>query len=109
MPFPFSLLCLLPLGMLNIDAEKLTIVCLYSYLHFNFIVESFFYQWIIDLLCYEACMLIKPILEYTALLGDKTEKSLQNFEIEQRISDIVVCSNIIFISRVEYQPFLKGV
>ena len=42
MPFPFSLLCLLPLGMLNIDAEKLAIVCLYSYLHFNFIVESFF-------------------------------------------------------------------
>ena len=52
MPFPFSLLCLLPLGMLNIDAEKLMIVCLYYYLHFNFIVESFFYQWIIDLLCY---------------------------------------------------------
>ena len=26
MPFPFSLLCLLSLGMLNIDAEKLTIV-----------------------------------------------------------------------------------
>ena len=42
MPFPFSLLCLLPLGILNIDAENLTIVCLYSYLHFNFIVESFF-------------------------------------------------------------------
>ena len=33
MPFPFSLLCLLPLGMLDIDAKKLTIVCLYSYLH----------------------------------------------------------------------------
>ena len=42
MPFPFSLLCLLLLGMLNMDAEELTIVCLYSYLHFNFIVESFF-------------------------------------------------------------------
>ena len=42
MPFPFSLLCLLPLRMLNIDAEKLTIVCLYSYLHFNLIVEIFF-------------------------------------------------------------------
>ena len=42
MPFPFSLLCLLPLGILNIDAENLTFVCLYSYLHFNFIVESFF-------------------------------------------------------------------
>ena len=57
MPFPFSLLCLLPRGMLNIDAEQLTIVCLYSYLHFYFIVESFFYKWIIDLLCYYACML----------------------------------------------------
>ena len=44
MPFPFSLLCLLALGMLNIDTEKLTIVCLYSYLHFYFIVESFFLQ-----------------------------------------------------------------
>ena len=54
-------------------------------------------------------MLIKPKLEYTALLGDKIEISLQNFEIEQRISGIVVLSNIIFISRVEYQPFLKGV
>ena len=54
-------------------------------------------------------MLIKPKLEYTALLGDKIEISLQNFEIEERISGIVVCSNIIFISRVEYQPFLKGV
>ena len=54
-------------------------------------------------------MLIKPKLEYTALLGDKMEISLQNFEIEQRISAIVVCSNIIFISRVEYQPLLKGV
>ena len=43
MPFPFFLLCLLPLGMLNIDAEKLTIVCPYSYLHFNFIVETFFF------------------------------------------------------------------
>ena len=42
MPFPFSLLCLLALGMLTIDAEKLTIVCLYCYLHFNFIVESLF-------------------------------------------------------------------
>ena len=42
MPFPFSLLCLLPQGMLDIDAEKLTTLCLYSYLHFNFIVESFF-------------------------------------------------------------------
>ena len=52
MPFPFSVLCLLPLRLLNIDAEKLTIVCLYSYLHFNFVVESCFYQWIIDLLCY---------------------------------------------------------
>ena len=52
MPFLFSLLCLLPLGMLNIDAEKLTIICLYSYLHFNFIVESCFYQCIIDPLCY---------------------------------------------------------
>ena len=52
MPFPFSLSCLLPLRMLNKDAEKLTIVWLYSYLPFYFIVESFFYQWIIDLLCY---------------------------------------------------------
>ena len=52
MSFPFSFLCLLPLGMLNIDAEKLTIVCLYSYLHFDLIVDSLFYQWIIDLLCY---------------------------------------------------------
>ena len=43
MPFPFSLSCLLPLEMSNIDAKKLTIVCLYSYLHLNFIVESFFY------------------------------------------------------------------
>ena len=43
MPFPFSLSCLLPLKMLHIDAEKLTIVCLYSYLHFNSIVESFFF------------------------------------------------------------------
>ena len=42
MPFPFFLLCLLPLGMLNIDDEQLTIVCLYSYLHFYFIGESFF-------------------------------------------------------------------
>ena len=98
MPFPFSLLCLLPLGMLNIDAEKLMIVCLYSYLHFNFIVESFFYQWIIDLLCYEACMLIKPKFEYTASLGDKIEVSLQNFAIEQRISGIDFCLNDIFIS-----------
>ena len=70
MSFPFSLLCLLPLGMLTIDAEKLTIVCLYSYLHFNFLVESFFYQWIIDLLCYEACMLIKP--KYSRALGFAT-------------------------------------
>ena len=30
-------------------------------------------------------MLIKPKLEYTALLGDKIEISLQNFAIEQRI------------------------
>ena len=30
-------------------------------------------------------MLIKPTLEYTALLGDKIEISLQYFEIEQRI------------------------
>ena len=30
-------------------------------------------------------MLIKPKLEYTALLGDKIEISLQYFEIEQRI------------------------
>ena len=81
MPFPFSLLCLLLPGMLNIDAENLTIVCLYSYLHFNFIVESFIYQWFIDLLC----LLIKPKLEYTALLGDKVEIGLQNFAIEQRI------------------------
>ena len=43
MPFSFSLSYLLPLGMLNMDAKKLTIVCLYSYLHFNFIVESVFY------------------------------------------------------------------
>ena len=42
MPFPFSLLCLLPLRMRNKDAEKLTIVCLYSHLHFNSIVDSFF-------------------------------------------------------------------
>ena len=42
MPFPFSLLCLLPLRMLNVDAEKLTIVCPYSYLHFHSIVDSFF-------------------------------------------------------------------
>ena len=41
MPFPFSLLCLLPLRMLNIDAEKLTIVCPYSYRHFHSIVDSF--------------------------------------------------------------------
>ena len=34
-------------------------------------------------------MLIKPKLEYTALLGDKIEISLQNFAIEQRISVIV--------------------
>ena len=54
-------------------------------------------------------MLIKPKLEYTALLGDKIEISLQNFAIEQRISGIVFCLNNIFISRVEYQPFLKGV
>ena len=43
MPFPFSLLCLLPLRMLNIDAEKLTIVCLYSPLHFNSTVDSSFF------------------------------------------------------------------
>ena len=98
MPFPFSLLCLMPLRMLNIDAEKLTIVFLYSYLHFNFIVESFFYQRFIDLLYYEACMLIKPKLEYTALLGYKIEISLQYFAIEQRISGIVFCLNNIFIS-----------
>ena len=85
MPFPFSLLCLLPLEMLNIDAENLTIVCLYSYLHFNFIVDRFFYQWIIDLLCYEACMLIKPKLEYNAFLEYKIEIRLQYFAIEQRI------------------------
>ena len=30
-------------------------------------------------------MLIKPKLEYTALLGDEMEISLQNFAIEQRI------------------------
>ena len=42
MSFPFSLLCLLPLRMLNIDTEKLTIVCPYSYLHFHSIVYSFF-------------------------------------------------------------------
>ena len=30
-------------------------------------------------------MLIKPKLEYTALLGDKIEISLQYFETEQRI------------------------
>ena len=66
MSFPFSFLCLLPLRMLNIDAEKLTIVCLYSYLHFDVIVDSFFYQRMIDLLYYQACMLIKPKLEYTA-------------------------------------------
>ena len=30
-------------------------------------------------------MLIKPKLEYTALLGDKIEISLQNFAREQRI------------------------
>ena len=53
MPFPFSLLCLLPLRMLNIDAEKLTIVCPHSYLHFHSIVDSlFFCQCIIDLLRY---------------------------------------------------------
>ena len=52
MPFPFSLLCLLPLRMLNVDAEKLTIVCPYSYLHFHSIVDSFFCQCIIDLLRY---------------------------------------------------------
>ena len=54
MPFPFFLLCLLPLGMLNIDAEKLTIVCLYSYLHFNFIVESFLFL-SVD---YRSCVLL---------------------------------------------------
>ena len=54
-------------------------------------------------------MLIKPKLEYTALLGDKIEISLQNFAIEQRISGIAFYLNIIFISRVEYQPFVKGV
>ena len=42
MPFQFSLLCLIPLRMLNIDAEKVTIVCLCSYLHFELIVGSFF-------------------------------------------------------------------
>ena len=42
MPFPFTLLCLLPLRMLSIDAEKLTIVSPYSYLHFNSIVDSLF-------------------------------------------------------------------
>ena len=52
-------------------------------------------------------MLIKPKLEYTALLGDKIEISLQYFAIEQRISGIVFCLNIIFISRVEYQS-IKG-
>ena len=102
MPFPFSLLWLLPLRMLNIDAEKLTIVCLCSYLHFDLIVDSFFYPGIIDLLCYLACMLIKPKLEYTALLGYKIEISLQNLAIEQRISGIVFCLNNIFISL----PFL---
>ena len=30
-------------------------------------------------------MLTKPKLEYTALLGDKIEISLQDFAIEQRI------------------------
>ena len=34
-------------------------------------------------------MLIKPKLEYTALLGYEIEISLQNFSIEQRISGIV--------------------
>ena len=52
MSFPFSLLCLLPLRMLNIDTEKLTTVCPYSYRHFHSIVDSFFCQCIIDLLCY---------------------------------------------------------
>ena len=52
MSFPFSFLCLLPLRMLNIEAEKLTIVCLCSYLHFDVIVDSFFYQRMIDLLYY---------------------------------------------------------
>ena len=52
MPFPFSLLCLLPLEMLNIDDENFTIVCLYSYLLFKFLVDRLFYQWIIGLLCY---------------------------------------------------------
>ena len=47
-------------------------------------------------------MLIKPKLEYTALLGDKIEISLQNLAIEQRISGIVFCLNNIFISL----PFL---
>ena len=98
MPFPFSLLCLLPLRMLNIVAEKLTIVCPYSYPHFNSIVDSFFCQWTIDLLRYEACMLIKRKLEYTALLGDKIEISLQYFAKEQRISGIAFCLNNIFIS-----------
>ena len=42
MPFPFSLLCLLPLRMLNIDAEKLMIVCPYSYRHFHSIVDRSF-------------------------------------------------------------------
>ena len=54
-------------------------------------------------------MLIKPKLEYTALLGDKIEIRLQYFAIEQGISGIVFCLNNIFISRVEYQPFLRGV
>ena len=34
-------------------------------------------------------MLIKPKLEYTALLGDKIEISLRYFAIEQRISGIL--------------------
>ena len=43
-------------------------------------------------------MLIKPKLEYTALIGDKIEIGLQYFAIEQRISGIVFCLNNIFIS-----------
>ena len=51
MPFPCSLLCLLPLRMLNIDAEKLTIVCPYSYLHFHSIVDSFFFAGVLQISC----------------------------------------------------------
>ena len=98
MPFPFSLLCLLPLGMLNIDAEKLHDDCLpvlLSTLSFN--CGQFFFASVSLMLL--SLYVNKALLECTALLGDKIEISLQNFAIEQRISGIAFCLNIFFISR----------